>query len=374
MAKILVIDDDAQLLRMVGLMLERGGHTTTLMTNPVEGLNAIKANKPDLLVLDVMMPNINGHDLTRQIRATKGLENLPILILTARSQEVDRVTALHSGANDYLSKPVATQELIERIDKLLQNYEPQETAVRKGTVIACYGLRGGRGQTTLAVNLAAALRRASQKEVCLVDFAASGSQSLIHLRLQARKNWADVAPVVGLNWELLNEQMSIHPSGLRLLPGPSVAQMPLDLAADATRRLLDLLREQMMFTVVDLPTVFNTPFKTTLAEADMALHVIAPDVVSAQTAVQLNQAIEEAKIQLKQRLYVLNQTMPDPQIPKTAVERAVGSRISLQVDYDPNQLKAITQGVPLTLTKASSPIPKFATRLAQAIWQHVSAG
>ena len=204
MAKILVIDDDAQLLRMVGLMLERGGHTTTLMTNPVEGLNAIKANKPDLLVLDVMMPNINGHDLTRQIRATKGLENLPILILTARSQEVDRVTALHSGANDYLSKPVATQELIERIDKLLKNYEPKETAVRKGMVLAFYGLRGGRGQTTLAVNLAAALRRSSQKEVCLVDFAASGSQSLIHLRLQARKNWADVAPVVGLNLSLIH--------------------------------------------------------------------------------------------------------------------------------------------------------------------------
>lgn len=373
MARILVIDDDAQLLRMVGLMLERGGHTTTLMTNPVEGLNAIKANKPDLLVLDVMMPNINGHDLTRQIRATKGLENLPILILTARSQEVDRMTALHSGANDYLSKPVATHDLIERIDKLLNNSQPEQPPVRQGMILAFYGLRGGRGQTTLAVNLAAALRRYSQKEVCLVDFASSGGQSLLHLRMQAHKSWHEVAAVVGLNWELLNEQMSIHPSGLRLLSGPPIAQMPPDLPSDATMRILDLLRQQMTFTIVDLPTMFNSPFKTTLANADMAFHVVTPEIISVQTAVQLNQALEDANIKQKQRLFIMNHTVPDAQIPKAAVERAIGSRISLQVDYDPNQVKAITQGVPLTLTKAATPIPKFATRLAKAIWQHVSS-
>jgi twitching motility two-component system response regulator PilH len=74
-AHIFVIDDDEQLLRMVGLMLERGGHTTTLLNNPMEGMERIIADEPDLVVLDVMMPNMNGHDVTRQIRNTKGFED-----------------------------------------------------------------------------------------------------------------------------------------------------------------------------------------------------------------------------------------------------------------------------------------------------------
>ena len=94
MARIFVIDDDEQLLRMVGLMLERGGHNITLINNPLDGLEQIRADKPDMLVLDVMMPNMSGHDLAREIRNDENIKELPILVLTARSQEVDRTTAL----------------------------------------------------------------------------------------------------------------------------------------------------------------------------------------------------------------------------------------------------------------------------------------
>ena len=156
MARIFVIDDDEQLLRMVGLMLERGGHNITLINNPLDGLEQIKADKPDLLVLDVMMPNMSGHDLAREIRADANIEELPILVLTARSQEVDRTTALKSGADDYLSKPVTSQELMERVDNLLAKKGGQ-TSPETGIIITAFGLRGGVGQTTLAVNLAAAL-------------------------------------------------------------------------------------------------------------------------------------------------------------------------------------------------------------------------
>jgi DNA-binding response OmpR family regulator len=101
-ANIFVIDDDDQLLRMVGLMLERGGHQATLINNPSQGMEQIKKEKPDLLVLDVMMPGMSGHDVCRQVRASKEIAELPILILTARAQDVDRMAALKSGADDYL--------------------------------------------------------------------------------------------------------------------------------------------------------------------------------------------------------------------------------------------------------------------------------
>ena len=186
MANIFVIDDDAQLLQMVGLMLKRGGHTATLINNPFEGLEKLKEAKPDLLILDVMMPGISGHDLTRQIRDTEELAYLPVLILTARAQEVDRVTALKSGADDYMSKPVTSHELMERIDGLLSSKQAVAKPGREGIILSFFSMRGGVGRTTLAVNLATALRRLTREEVCVVDFSPSGGQAAMHLRVQPK--------------------------------------------------------------------------------------------------------------------------------------------------------------------------------------------
>lgn len=374
MARIYVIDDDAQLLRMVGMMLQRGGHVTTLINDPMEGLEAMRRERPDLVVLDVMMPYLNGHDLARQIRATKGLEDLPVLILTARTQEVDRLTALSSGADDYLSKPVSFQELMDRIDGLLQRREGGKEAMRTGMVLAFYGLRGGRGQTTLAVNVAAALRRISQQEVCLVDFGPLGSQALMHLRLSAPPSWVDVAMVAELEWAALLECTRVHSSGLRLLPVPTPLSTPLLPAAETVQQLLDVLRKQMAVTVLDLPPVMNPAFRAVLAAADMAFQVVTPDVVSVQTAVQLHQTLAESRVKPRQRVVILNNVVPEGPLPKTAVERGLETRINLEVGYDANQSLALTQGIPLALTKADSAIPVFVNKLVQALLQHVIVG
>ena len=251
MARIFVIDDDEQLLRMVGLMLERGGHSVTLINDPLEGLELIKADKPDLLVLDVMMPHMSGHDLAKEVRNTKGYDKLPILILTARSQEVDRTAALKVGADDYLSKPVTSQELIERVDNLLAQKSGTKVDPQQGFIITYFGLRGGAGQTTLAVNMAAALRRISQQEVCLVDFSTSGSQIVAHMRLQARTSWLDFPADGEFDWDELKEKLIIHPSSLRVLAAPSLPQPPENLTEKVALRVIELLRQNMAFTVID---------------------------------------------------------------------------------------------------------------------------
>jgi pilus assembly protein CpaE len=370
-ARIYVIDDDDQLLRMVGLMLERGGHSTTLINNPLDGLEQIKADKPDLLVLDVMMPDMSGHDIARQIRATKGLDDLPILVLTARSQEIDRTTALKSGANDYLSKPVTSQELIERVDGLLTKKANRGTP-DQGVVIVFFGLRGGVGQTTLAVNLAAALRRLSQQEVCLVDFSPSGGQAIMHIRLQARSSWADLPGAKELNWSILKNRLIIHPTGLRVLAAPSEPQSPVTPSGEDTTGMLEVLRENTAFTVVDLPGVFSPSFTAGLEAADMALQVITPEVVAVQTAVQVNRALTKANVQLRQKTYILNQITAEAQLPQATVERGLNARTTFQIGHDPNQMRALAQGVPLALTSAKSPLPTAINRMAEAIWQRVA--
>ncbi|MCA9972546.1 MAG: response regulator [Anaerolineales bacterium] len=370
MARVYVIDDDEQLLRMVGLMLQRGGHTTTLISNPIDGLEQIKADKPDLLLLDVMMPNMSGHDLARQIRNDKNLSDLPILILTARSQEIDRMTALESGADGYLSKPVTSQELIEKVDSLLtkttQKQEPQQ-----GIVIAIFGLRGGTGRTSLAVNLAAALRRQSQQEVCLAELTGSSSQVSLHLRMQSRNSWADLLAEEALSWELVKNQLLIHPSGLRVLPAPITPQSSATPTAEKTTAILDTLRQNVSFIVVDLPPMLTPAFETTLRASDIAMHVVAPEMIAVQTAVQTNRALAQSNINLRYKVHILNQTEPEAQLPQATIERALNTRIAFQVGYDANQPRSLAQGVPLTLTAAKSPLPTVVNRMAEVIVQRI---
>ncbi len=373
MARVYVIDDDAQLLRMVGLMLERGGHNVTLINDPIEGLEQINAHRPDVLILDVMMPGKSGHDVTRELRETKELEGLPILILTARSQDIDRKTALKSGADDYLSKPVTSQELMDKVDQLLTK-KPKEQNPAENVLLALYGFRGGVGQSTLAVNIAGALRRMSQKEVCLVDFSINGGQLIHHLRLQPRKSSADFTDPDALDWSTLKEAMIVHPSGLHLLPAP-ILPHPTDKAPSValTSKILTLLKEKMLFTVVDLPTSYNDCFKTTLSMAYMGLQTMAPDVVSVKTAVQTNQLLAKEGINIKYRSHILNQTTPETPLTLKSVERGLNNRVAFHIGYDANQPRALVQGVPLTLTSANTPIAATSKKMAEAIWQRVMA-
>lgn len=176
-----------------------------------------------------------------------------------------------------------------------------------------------------------------------------------------------------LDWAGLMACTRVHSSGVRLLPVPAPLNAPILPTAEMVQQVVDVLRKQTTVTVLDLPPVVNPAFRMALGMADMAFQVLTPDVVSVQTAVQLNQVLTQNQIKPRQRLFVLNHVVPEAQLPKTAVERGLDARIALEVAYDANQMLALTQGIPLALTKADSAIPAFASKLAHALWQHAVA-
>ena len=368
MAHIYVIDDDDQLLRMVGLMLERGGHTATLINNPQDGLEKIREEPPDALVLDVMMPHMSGHDVCRELRDDPQFAHLPILVLTARAQAVDREAALQSGANDYLTKPVTTQELIEKVDSLL-THQKLDVDQEEAFIVGFMGMLGGSGRTTLAVNFAGALRRISQDEVCLVELTPSGSQVASHFRMQVKNSWAGLPPTAELDWDTLRNQLALHQSGLRLLTAPPAFTAANQPSAETVEKVLQILGERMTAVVIDLPGVFNPAFQEAVVAADIVFHVVNPTVISVQLALQTNKALAASGITTKHPLYILNQLTAEAHLPSSAVEKGLQAKLAFQVRYDPNQLHALTQGVPLSFTSAQSPLPVTMTRMAGALWQ-----
>ena len=120
MPRILLVDDDVNLLQMVKLMLERAGHEVETANNAAESIERAAETVPDLAIIDVMMPGISGYDVVRKLRADPRTVRIPIIILTARSQPMDKHMALDAGANAFLSKPVTSQELTQRVDAVLR--------------------------------------------------------------------------------------------------------------------------------------------------------------------------------------------------------------------------------------------------------------
>jgi two-component system OmpR family response regulator len=114
---VLVVDDDAEIRKLLGEYLERNGFRVSLATDGAEMRRALERSRPDLVVLDLMLPGDSGLTLCRDLRVES---SLPVIMLTARAEEVDRIVGLEMGADDYLAKPFSPRELLARIRSILR--------------------------------------------------------------------------------------------------------------------------------------------------------------------------------------------------------------------------------------------------------------
>lgn len=128
MIKILVIDDEANIVRLVRDYLEQAGYHILTASNAKTGLYTLRREAPDLLVLDLGLPDQDGWDLTRQIRADQQLAKMPIIMLTARVDDSDKIIGLELGADDYITKPFNPREVVARVRAVLRR-----TSVAKST-------------------------------------------------------------------------------------------------------------------------------------------------------------------------------------------------------------------------------------------------
>ena len=128
--KILLIEDDRDIVELVRYNLEKEEFQVTASSDGSTGLAQIKKSLPDLLVLDLMLPKISGLEICKEVRRDPALNRLPILMLTARGEEADRVVGLEMGADDYVTKPFSPRELLARVKALLRRAEPPSDSPR----------------------------------------------------------------------------------------------------------------------------------------------------------------------------------------------------------------------------------------------------
>src|SRR5439155_11993926 len=119
-ARILIVEDDQDIAQLVARYLDKAGYTTEILASGREALRTIAARAPDLLVLDLMLPHVDGLEICRAVRTNEKTAAIPIIMLTARVEESDRIVGLELGADDYIAKPFSPNELVARVRALLR--------------------------------------------------------------------------------------------------------------------------------------------------------------------------------------------------------------------------------------------------------------
>jgi len=129
-ARILIVEDDPDIAELVARYLDKAGFTTERAASGKDGLAAVAVKAPDLVVLDLMLPHVDGLEVCRRLRASEKTAGIPIIMLTARAEESERIVGLELGGDDYLAKPFSPNELVARVRALLRRASRETPAAK----------------------------------------------------------------------------------------------------------------------------------------------------------------------------------------------------------------------------------------------------
>jgi len=117
--QVIYIEDEQEMIDLVGLILSRKGYVVTGAIGGRDGLDKVRQKRPDLVLLDLMMPDMDGWEVFQQMKADENLRQIPVIVITAKAQSIDKVLGLHiARVDDYISKPFSPQELLESVEKV----------------------------------------------------------------------------------------------------------------------------------------------------------------------------------------------------------------------------------------------------------------
>jgi len=327
--KILIIDDDLDTLRLVGAMLQRQGYQIAVASSGEQGLVQAANESPDLVLVDVMMPEMDGYEVTRRLRNDPQTADIPILMFTAKTQLDDKVTGFESGADDYLTKPTHPAELQAHVKALLARSSRWKTGpiapeVKPTFIIGVLAARGGQGVTTLAANLAKSLMTAAQEEVIMAelrpgmgtlgpDLGEPDPKGLLSL-LQAKPD--------ELTQQKVKDSLLVHETGLRLLLGSNHPRDAMQLNGTAQfETIVNRLAGLAPYLVLDLGPGLTPLTQNLLKKCQHLIVVVEPTLNSVLHTKALLSDLVELDVN-KRRIspVVVNRIRSDTQMNMTQVQ------------------------------------------------------
>jgi len=312
--RILIADDDADALRLVGLMLERQGYKILAAADGQQALQKAIENQPHLIVLDVMMPDMDGYEVATRLHSNPTTESIPILMFTAKVAVNDKIAGFQAGADDYLTKPAHPRELVARVEALLARHPSPEETVEQGHIVGFLPTKGGLGTSMLALNTAIELRRMHHNIPCaLVELHEGSGTMAFQLGLEAQNSLPALLqqPLPYITERTLLSHMVEHTTGLQVLCAtakPSGVGPKLD--KQRVRTILRYLNSQFDYILLDLPPDLGEPYQEALKLCESIFVTVEPNRVGMALAQQTLNALDGLDIGSQKARIILIQRMP----------------------------------------------------------------
>jgi pilus assembly protein CpaE len=278
--KILIVDDEPNLLRLLEVALKVEGYTVVLAKNAQEAFAQIKAEQPDLVILDVSLPGMSGLEICRRLRSIPQTQTLPIIMLSALGQVEDKIAGLEVGADEYITKPVDNNELVARVAALLARTRRlrQAPPAPVGKALGFIGAKGGVGTTTVALNVAVAMVKQGKTVVAaeLRPYFGTFATQFGEAPLETLTDLLKLEPAA-LTQQSLAARLANHPSGLQLLFGPQKVEQYRNIAAGQAQAIIKGLTSLAGYTVIDLPVFPTEANRAALQLCNFIVLVVEPD-------------------------------------------------------------------------------------------------
>ena len=355
--RILIIDDDKDFLTFLESGLTMAGFQVRIVWNGAEGLSLARRWFPDVILLDYMMPGMNGFQFAQMLRAQDRTANIPIVMLSAYNDPDQKVAAFKAGVNDYVNKPVIIDELAARLQVQIRNKGaiPDRAKSDGGQIISIFSLQGGVAKTTMAINLATALSiQKKDIEVALVDLAMFSSQVGLMLNFKNINYQPD--------WGLLSKEdpRTLDPENLRTffvtsdtsniktLLAPSHPIEAERVTDDLVNIVLSYCRRRFPFTVVDTSNSFDPLTVEALDLSDIIFLMIKLDSGGVRLANKALNVFKDLGYSDEKVIFVGRSQDSSNTISKDFIQENLGRDIKIIFPDDPPAyIKSVAKGKPL---------------------------
>jgi len=377
--KILVIDDHPETVELIELTLRRHGYNVTGVQSGAAGIKQAEAERPDLILLDIMMPDMDGLTVCRNIRENEQLKQIPIIMFTAKTQAHEKLMGFEAGADDYLTKPTRQDELIARVEAILARHEeeqadteapeasPAEDEGERRSMIAVLSARGGAGATTTAINLAVAMADQGEDTI-LVDLDVTQGHIGVYLNEEVRRDivkWAN-SPAERLADEL-RAHVVHYGERLRLLLSDTHLTISAGaLGAGRMELVTEALAKSGCSTVADLGLNVTENVQPLLKRADHVLICLQAERAAIMAARQMLDHLRQGIGHDAAVLILMMDFGGGSGLPKEAVEKYLGHPVHDVIAVNPRQMaRAANESRPLIQVLGDGKVARQFAKLAQ---------
>lgn len=365
MPRVLLIDDEATYFKMVDRALKTTNYELLYANNGMDGLKLAAENIPDVIIVDIMLPDMLGFDVAQRLRQDNRFERTPIMFMTSQSDVNDKIKAFDIGADDYLIKPFQPEEFVARVNLLYKRSEMLRRALHTETkqasaaaMIAVHNLRGGVGCSSIVVNLATSYYKLWERPTLMVDGVLMSGQIALMLNSSITHTWEDlVGPDQSdVDDNVINAVINKHKSGVDFFPAPNHPIADDSISQETVQLTLDHIKRTHEFIVMDLAHDFSNFTIRMLTAASRIFLVIAPEMASIHSAVSTMQIYDKLGYDSDKVQIVINNTFPEQGIKQAHIEKVLKRPVKYVIPYVANEfIRSINYGIPFVSNHPDSP-------------------